>query len=255
MRLLIDGDILAYKACMLKEVAVDWGDDLWTLHCYENEVRAYILDELLALKQDTGADRYTIFLSSDHNFRKIVDPTYKSNRANVRKPICLRSVKQWMIVELDAVVYANVEADDAIGIEATKYDDTAIVSIDKDLRTIPCQLWNEKEKVFQTITEEAADYNFITQALTGDTTDGYGGCPKVGPKTAEKILHPPKGTERTLEWMWDQTIAAYFKAGLGPEYALSQARLARILRDGEYDEKTSQPILWTPPEIRTSQND
>ena len=41
--------------------------------------------------------------------------------------------------------------------------------------------------------------------------------------------------------------AAYAKAGFGEDYALTMARLARILRDGEYDFNTKKVNLWEPP--------
>jgi DNA polymerase-1 len=36
--LLIDGDIVAYKATVSAETPINWGDGLWTLHCYEQDV-------------------------------------------------------------------------------------------------------------------------------------------------------------------------------------------------------------------------
>ena len=42
-------------------------------------------------------------------------------------------------------------------------------------------------------------------------------------------------------------LAAYEKAGLGPDYALTMARLARILREGEYDFDKEEVKLWIPP--------
>ena len=77
-----------------------------------------------------------------------------------------------------------------------------------------------------------------TQTLTGDVTDGYAGCPKIGPKTAEKIL----GSHPT----WNAVVQAYQKENLTADYALTQARLARILRASDWDEEKQQVKLWEP---------
>jgi hypothetical protein len=42
-------------------------------------------------------------------------------------------------------------------------------------------------------------------------------------------------------------LEAYIKAGQTEEDALRNTRLARILRPGEYNSTTKEPILWTPP--------
>ena len=44
--------------------------------------------------------------------------------------------------------------------------------------------------------------------------------------------------------MWDAVVKAYKGRGYGENYALLQARMARILRDGEY--VNNQPVLWSP---------
>ena len=36
--LLIDGDILCYKVALQNEEAINWGEGLWTLHCYEDKL-------------------------------------------------------------------------------------------------------------------------------------------------------------------------------------------------------------------------
>jgi len=41
-------------------------------------------------------------------------------------------------------------------------------------------------------------------------------------------------------------VAAYNKKGLSEEVALENARLARILRNGEYDTDTGEVKLWNP---------
>ena len=76
------------------------------------------------------------------------------------------------------------------------------------------------------------------QTLTGDVTDGYAGLKGVGPKSAEKIL----GARPT----WDAVVAAYQKQELTEDYALTQARLARILRSSDWDDEKQSVILWEP---------
>jgi len=84
----------------------------------------------------------------------------------------------------------------------------------------------------------------LLQALTGDSVDGYPGCPGIGPKRAERLLNK--------ETSWETVVAAYAKEGLDEEYALAQARVARILRWDEYNIKKEEVILWTPSKNQVS---
>ena len=34
--LLVDGDIVAYKAATIAETPINWGEGTWTLHAHEN---------------------------------------------------------------------------------------------------------------------------------------------------------------------------------------------------------------------------
>ena len=91
---------------------------------------------------------------------------------------------------------------------------------------------------FQTINKAQADLWFYTQALTGDVTDGYTGCPSVGIKTAEKLLKQNPS--------WSTVVNAYAKQKLNANYALTQARLARILRYEDWDLDNNTIKLWEP---------
>ena len=123
-----------------------------------------------------------------------------------------------------------------------------IVSIDKDLRGIPGKLvrnLDDEPLVVEEITEAQADYFHMFQTLTGDATDGYGGCPGIGPVKAEKALEPVKDD---LAAMWQTVVALYQKAGLSEGVALTTARVARICRNTDYNFKEKTVRLWQPPQ-------
>jgi DNA polymerase-1 len=141
-----------------------------------------------------------------------------------------------MMSKYNTIIYKGLEADDVLGILGTSNPDTIIWSEDKDLLTVPARHWLNGEVA--TITEEEADYNLAYQTLVGDSTDNYSGCPTVGPKTANKLLSNGCG--------WDKVVAAFKAKGLSEEVALENARLARILRNGEYDTDTGEVKLWQP---------
>lgn len=250
--LLIDGDIIAFQAASASETPVKWDDDLWTLHAYESEGQSLVRMKLERIMRDTGADEFKIYLTGSENFRKEILPSYKENRKDTRKPLILKPLKQWMVDEYKAVLREPFEADDLMGIRGSDGNDTIIVSEDKDLRTIPCRFYNPAHPHHGTVTisEADADYMFFTQVLTGDVVDNYKGCPKIGPVTAEQILSKAsKGVDdlkqRNVE-IWKAIVAAYEKAGLTEDDAITQARCARILRYEDLNDD-GEIILWNPP--------
>lgn len=238
---LIDADIVAYQAAASSEQTTDWGEGLWTLHSFETEAINTFNSLISGIQNKTDADKVVLCFSDKGNWRKGVLPTYKSNRVGTRKPMLLRFLRDYAADSYDIREMENLEGDDVIGLNATgKMANMYIIcSLDKDLKTIPGSHYNFGTDVFFEITPEEADYWHMVQTLTGDTTDGYSGCPGIGPKTAEKIL--AGGAP-----YWDAVVKAYAKAGFGEEEALTQARVARILRYGDYDFETNQVRLWTP---------
>ncbi len=233
--LLIDGDIIAYKAAASAEVATNWGNGQWTLHSFEPDVEVRIEDQIHKLLEAPVQDCVIAF-TDKKNFRKDVAPYYKANRKDTRKPMLLDYAKEYMSLQYNTIMYRNLEADDVLGILGTKNRDTIIWSEDKDLLTIPAKHWINGEVV--EITEAEANYQFLYQTLIGDSTDNYKGCPTIGPKTANKIL--------SSGCTWEAVVEAFKSKGLSEEVALENARLARILRDGEYNTETGEVYLWQP---------
>ena len=232
--LLIDGDIIAYKAAASAETPVNWGDGLWTLHSYEQDVALHVEDAISKLVETAPVQDCIVALSDIENYRKELASYYKANRKNVRKPMLLEHARYFIRNTYNTVIYRRLEADDVLGILGTANADTIIWSEDKDLQTVPANHWIDGEVV--TISEQEADYNFFLQTLTGDTADNYKGCPSIGAVGGKKILD--------ADCSWGAVVAAYKSKGLSEEVALEQARLARILRDGEYDTDTAEVKLW-----------
>lgn len=252
--LLIDADVTAYQAAASVEVATDWGEGFWTWHCDEDAVKRVVKEQIEKTMDNLKGTEYKLCLTDTiGNFRKQILPTYKGNRASTKRPLLLQHIKQWMIDELDAYYRPTLEGDDCLGILATMKGggERIIVSIDKDMKTIPtlvCRDVSTCEVV--DVSESEANYWHLYQTLTGDTTDGYSGCPKIGAKGAEKLLSDfyVEG-HFDVPAAWEAIVTAFTKAGLNETAALQQARVARILRASDYDFKNKEPILWSPPRL------
>lgn len=241
--LIIDGDIIAYKASASVERAVNWGEGIWTVHAFEEEGIAAMEAQIKNLI-DTLDGGDTIFALSDgRSFRYDIWPAYKSNRKDTRKPLILPFLKEHLLENYRTYLRPRLEGDDILGILMTSKTiikgDKIQVSIDKDQRCIPGKFYDQGRKEFRDISEEEADRFHLYQTLIGDATDGYPGCPGIGPKSAERLLETEGAT-------WATVVKAYKKAGLTEEDALVQARVARILTNRLFDFEKKQPILWTP---------
>lgn len=243
MTLLCDGDWLNYVGCTANEQDIRWTETVHTLHLDEGDVKNTIVTMLDGYRAIADDDDVMICFSSYPTFRHEEFPDYKSNRLGKRKPLGLSAMRQWMTDHYPTVVKPMLEADDCMGLLATdgSVPNPVIVSIDKDMRTVPCRLLANQE--VETISAMDADRAWMAQALTGDSTDGYKGVKGVGPVGANKIL----GDLVTVQEMWPKVVGAYLKAGLQTADAIRTARLARILRAGDYDEQARSVRLWVPP--------
>lgn len=242
MILLVDADITAFASCTRAEEEIRWDEDTWTVHTDLSKAKDHFQYLLKTYQEATGEKEFKLCFSGRDNYRKALNPTYKSNRKG-RKPVGYSALKDWAIETYPSMCKDTLEADDCMGILATKFKGkTIIVSMDKDMLTIPGKMYRtspDGSGEWHETDDKEADYRFLLQSMTGDATDGYAGIPGVGPKKAEELLKKHGAVWKTVE-------DAYIKAGLTVEDALLNARMARILRDVDYDFETNQVKLWTP---------
>jgi len=254
---LIDADIVAYQTSALAE-ALDPFDG--------TPRRDMTLEHLVDIATDDIHELHRLFDNSQvllvfspadrSNFRKAVDSSYKQNRNPKPKP-----KMYWELVRELKSIYNNVEiqgleGDDVMGILHTRNPDmSVIVSSDKDMRTIPGWVYDFHHNQHHKISENQANWNWMYQALMGDTADGYSGCPGIGKKKAAGILPTVDDNEDTdvfLERLWYEvleTYKAYYKnPDIAESQAVRQARLARILRFHDYDWVDQTVNLWHPRE-------
>ena len=240
--LLIDADILIHQTAAACEQIICWDqdEDLWSVTADAREAKQRVDCELRWYKDFLEADNMILCFTAPDNFRLDVADYYKSNRKKQRKPTIFPELRRYCLGAYKCRVIDRLEADDVMGILSTSRSikgTKIIVSEDKDMLQIPGYVYRPSEGEVRKISKRDADRWFLTQCLTGDSTDGYPGLPGCGPKTAEKILEVG---------CWDEVAQAYEKKGLGEDEAVRQAQLARILRTTEYNLKTKKLKLWTP---------
>ena len=251
--LLLDADIIAFKIASVSQKVFQFPDcephilaDDWS------EVTPRIDHAIAKLQADLETDKVIVCLScpTAENWRLEILPTYKGKRDYSKRPIHLAAIKDYMEANWPSYRRPTLEADDIMGILATDPKlvpgKKVIVSSDKDMKTIPGNLCNPDTGTRTRFTEAEADYWHLYQTLAGDATDNYKGCPGVGPKKAEKLLHAPNGEPYGLWSMWQAVLAAFEAKKLTEEDALTQARVARICRSSDYDFSTKKVIPWTP---------
>tara|TARA_R110002072_G_scaffold301180_1_gene480421 strand:- start:32 stop:823 length:792 start_codon:yes stop_codon:yes gene_type:complete len=258
-KVLIDGDIVAYKAAASLEskyfkdaVSTDLKLYKYKQEHYEEFVKGYkfwaaghrgleshidksmrnLIQKTVRFPED---GLYQVYLTGSRNFRYDVAKSYpyKGTRKLTPKPIDLPSARDYLVEEYEAIVSEGEEADDLIAIEATRCGPTTIVvSIDKDMLQIPCRHFNMDKETWTTVTEGTGLKFFYTQLLTGDASDNIKGVRGIGPKTAEKLL-ADLNTEGEL---WDVCVEKY-KGDV--QRVVENARLLWLRRRvGE---------LWIPP--------
>ena len=246
MSLLIDCDYIVYKCCAATETEIDFGEDLIVVTSRFNEAYDYVERELYNIATDLGCfDDSILFFSDSVNFRKSLDPAYKGHR-NRKKPCGYKRVINKLKEDYHVVVMPTLEADDALGIYATKESGHIICSPDKDMRQIPGELYDFTQEV-STITPEMGKRWHLIQTMAGDQTDGYAGVPGIGIKRAAALLDEHGDN-------WKTVVDAFAEKGLDESVALLNARLAKILQCEDYDFSTQQIRPWLPTSASVGSN-
>jgi DNA polymerase-1 len=246
MKLLVDADIVIFKHACVNEVEFQWTDEVSSKVADIGAAKDGIDFFHEMLLEDTGTTEAIYCFSSEPGFRYDVLPTYKYNRKGVERPDMLPELREHIEQNYKTKTKPRLEADDVMGVLSTiapgKY---VIATIDKDLKQIPgmhyrwATQWKDAE-MFE-VSEEEADLYFYRQVLMGDPTDGYKGCPGIGPKRSSKVLK-----DVTDGKYWEAIVEAYESKGFTEEDALVQARVARILRKDDWDFDNNCHKLWTP---------
>lgn len=272
--LLIDGDVLIWRVAVVAQTNIDFGDGPVCIP--DKGVARDRIESLVNKWTHATKSRNVIVTLSDipsgagrrqgTYWRHDLLPSYKAHRPDresKQPPLLLFDYIRTRLQDLfECVVFPRCEADDVMGIMATSpaYDhlgDRIICSIDKDMAQIPGRLYNpaHPERGVVNVTPDFAEWLHYYQALVGDVTDNYKGCPGIGTKKATELLESLNeqfGVHELGELnpelsvaRWAVTRMAFLSRGQDYEQTLTQLRVARILRHGEWD--GSVPILWEPP--------
>lgn len=268
--LVIDGDILVWRVAVVAQDNIDFGDGIQS-YPDEAKARGRLKGLVNKWKAMTKADNIVIALSAIHDgigrrqgvyWRHDLLPSYKMHRPekeSKQPPLLLFDyVRKQIMKHYDTLIFERCEADDVMGIVATDdtkyghYGDRVIVSIDKDMKQIPGLLWNPSHPELGIVSTDldAADRLHFYQALIGDVTDNYKGCPGIGPTKAEKLLAQAdaQDNEKSRNYnRWLMTQLAFAAKGLDVTEAVTQCCVSRILRAGDYDYETHAVKLWEPP--------
>ena len=243
MILLDDSDVTTHHAASAAQEEIQWDEFTWTVHCDLNRAKEIFSGLIKSYQDATQTTEIRLCFSGRKNFRKVLNPSYKSNRSG-RKPVGYAALREWAMETYPSFCKDTLEADDCLGILSTKYPGKCVIrTIDKDLLGVPGKMYRSfvdkpGGEWFDT-DEKTADFRFLSQALSGDSTDGYSGIPGIGPKKAEDLL-------RKHGAVWKTVVDAYVKAGMTEEDALMNARMARILRVNDWDQEKEEVKLWKP---------
>lgn len=252
---LIDGDVLTYRCGFAADAQMkkDYIDQYFKEHGNrpsEEQIEEYLasIDYTAVALQNVKSvleycverfnSEYQLFLHYQGNYRDALATIkpYKGNRSK-RKPKYYDAIKDYMFTQWGAIPVNGRESDDAIGIEQFQNSDkyTVIVSIDKDMDTIPGWHYNWVRGELYYVTINEANRFFFSQMLTGDTTDNIPGIDGLGPKRTAAILEENPELDQLREVVKERYRKQY---GADWERAYQEVgNLLYILRRPEEQEK------------------
>lgn len=242
MKLAIDADIILYKASLGAQNKIDWGDGNVTLETDIDKAKAIVRSTIREYQNATGVKEFVLCLSHRHNFRKTVWPDYKLSRKESERPALLAPLREWVEESYPCMVLENLEADDVLGILATRHPGEIIhVSADKDLQCVPGKMLHVKQNrkhLHLDISIADAKRFHYQQSMTGDMCDGVPGVYGIGPAKANKYLDK-YGVK------WSTVVKCYEDNGLTEAEALRNAIMVKMLDHELYNNGDIK--LWSPP--------
>jgi 5'-3' exonuclease len=145
---------------------------------------------------------------------------YKGNRDNLVKPPYYTELREYLTEKYGALTYYKFEADDMACMAMEKANASGdvqaiLAAIDKDLEQQAGRHINPNKKAegVYVVDDFTGAYSFYKQMLMGDVADNIPGLPRIGDKTAVKILENCK----TIHDLFITTFKMYQKK-LGDGY-------------------------------------
>ena len=197
------------------------------------------------------------FLSGPDNYRDGIakQRPYKGNRDAMAKPYWYHSLREYLTDNWAAYVVTGREADDEIGIVATKLRQDGIpyciATVDKDLEQIQGLHYDYVKKVVYEIDEIFARVALWSQILSGDPTDNIPGCCGIGAIIAKDIVTTAVSEGYSDADLWDIVVSYYRNSQkLVPCAYKDQDPAAVALETAQlvYIQQRPQE-LWMPPGV------
>jgi DNA polymerase-1 len=260
MTALIDADSIVYKtACAIEEKTI-WNENEVDLDSEIEPEIDYFTDLPLCYSTAdglienilfaSGCDDVLLVFTGKGNFRHDNPLGYKEHRKDFRKPLGFYETLEHLQNKYPSVLCEGYEADDyVVRKKLEDPEEYVLCAIDKDvLYQTPGVHYNYQKDTDVEVTEAAAIRYAYYQTLTGDVSDGYKGCPGIGPVKAETILQKAEklsNDERIPieEAYWSKVVEAYEDKGLTEDDAINTMRLANM-RQLQQDLTIK---LWCPP--------
>lgn len=235
MLALIDGDIIAYRVGFSTE------KEELAIALYRADTTVQTIIEM------TRASDYEMFLSDalPNNFRFKIWNKYHANRTKP-KPRWLEDIKEHLVTMHGATFAHGQEADDALGIRQTffnengeyqdyDYGESIICSNDKDLLQIEGLHYNIPSGITVRQSSWWGLNWFYQQILIGDKVDNIEGVRGIGKVWAERLLAHCKSEEELFTVVRD-----LYK---DDERLLRNGRLLKI--------RTRVGEIWDFPKLKT----
>lgn len=208
MLLVIDIESYIYRACTAcKEVRQI---DRYTFQeVYNIKKGLDYIDRMISdWSQRFLTNNFVLVISDVNNWRKDYCKTYKANRIDKEKPIMYNPILNELRTKGSVVFLKNLEADDTCRIinEDNRNYPTrkVLISLDKDFKTFPCELYDPFHDEYFNINQQQADYNLMYQLLVGDKSDNYPGLEGYGDVTARKFLSDEPRTFLDLKRLFQE---------------------------------------------------
>lgn len=260
MKALCDADVYAYACGFATQKTVDGvvvAEPVENALAMTKRALETIYEELNSWLGQSGerVAELTLYLTGKDNFRDKLATIrgYKANRKDKPKPVHYKAIRDYMVRVWGATVVEGYEADDALamGAHALDYDPerVCIISVDKDLKTVPGLLYSPKKKESFLISAEEARANFYRQMITGDSSDNILGVYKAGAKAAEAITE-----DMSEEVMWLYVLSLFEKSTERKgcpysEYRKAAIETGRLLHLWRYPGDA-----WEPPDYQPSED-